>query len=142
VRKRGRGAFRATAALKRKVEELASVGMSQRLISRAIGCDEKTLGKHFAVEIETGLAKKKAEAIHALYRAMRGRKPSIAATKALLEKIQLVEAEEAAKESNAPPAKGPKQGKKQQAAEAATVAGEGSDWGDDLQVPGPGTTVN
>ena len=136
--KRGRPTFRATAAQKRKVEQYVSAGMSQTDIARAIGCTEPTLQKHFAEELAIGAAKRRAECIDLLYRA--ARKGNVSAIKKLEEMTKVAALAEA--QRNPKPEVPTKLGKKQQAAEAATVAGEGSDWGDDLQVPGPGTPVN
>lgn len=138
--KRGRPAFKATAALRRRVQELVACGMSQDDVARAIGCTTPTLQKHFAEELQTGAAKKRAEALGLLWKSARS--GNVAAQKKL-EELTKVAAAEAAFDSlrDPAPAKAPKLGKKEQAAEEAKGAGgPGSEWGDDLRPPG--TSVN
>ncbi len=137
-RKRGRPEFKPTKAVRRKVEECVAAGMSQDAIARAIGCDPKTLLKHFPDELATGLAKKKAEAIALLWKAAKGRKPNVAAVKKLIEMHAITEAAGAAGDPEKPAAipNDGKLGKKRLAQIAATqVGGEGSEWGGDLDPP-------
>ena len=75
--------FKATPALRRKVEELASCGMTQDDIVRAVGCSTPTLAKHFEDELATGAAKKRAEVIALLYK--QARKGNVTAQKKLEE---------------------------------------------------------
>lgn len=64
----GRPTFKATDALRRKVERLISCGMSQDDVARAIECSTPTLQKHFPEELRTGAAKQRAEAIELLWK--------------------------------------------------------------------------
>jgi len=133
--------------MRQKVEQCLAAGMSQDAIARAIGCDAKTLVKHFADELTTGLAKKRAEAIALLWKAAKGKKPNVAAVKKLIELHAITEASTEAGDPDqaaAVPNTG-RLGKKVMAQIAATqVGGEGSEWGDDLNPdpPPPGTPVN
>jgi hypothetical protein len=144
ARKRGRPAFAPTPAMRRQVEQCIAAGMTQDAIARAIGCDPKTMAKHFPDELATGLAKKRAEAIALLWKAAKGKKPNVAAVKKLIELHAITEAAAAAGDPEAPAAvpNTGKLGKKVLARIAATqVGGEGSEWGDDLEPPA-GTLVN
>lgn len=134
--KRGRPAFKATATLRRRVQELVACGMSQDDVARAIGCTTPTLQKHFPEELQTGAAKKRAEAITLLWTS--ARKGNVAAQKKLEELTKVVAAEAAFDGMPEPaPRKAPKLGKKEQAAEEAKGAGgAGTEWGDDLRPPG------
>jgi hypothetical protein len=121
---RGRPQFRATPALRRKVEELVSCGMSKDECARAIGCSTPTLEKHFEDELANGVAKKRAEVIGMLYRA--AKKGNVTAQKKLEEMSRIAGAAEAV-DARSKPVKGPRLGKKeeQQAAADAVVAGAG-----------------
>ena len=121
----GRPEFKATPALRKKVEQLVACGMSQEDIARVVGCSKPTLAKHFPDELDTGAAKKRAEVIALLFK--KAAQGNVAAIKKLLE-------------MNAPPAApgAPAQGKvgKKEAADiAAATAGQDSAWGDDLTTP-------
>lgn len=70
--KRGRPAFKATASLKREVEEMTSCGMSEDDIARAIGCSTPTLRVHFQEELLTGRSKRRREVIKLLFKSARG----------------------------------------------------------------------
>lgn len=132
----GRPAFVPTAAHRRQVEELLSVGTSADIVARAIGITEPTLRKHFAEELANGMAKRRAEVMNLLFKS--ARKGNVAAQKHLEQMTARAAAEAAFTGADEAPA-AVKRGKKEQAADAALSAGEGSDWGDDLR---PGVRVN
>jgi hypothetical protein len=79
--KRGRPEFKATRAMRREVEQMVAVGMSEDDVARAIGCATPTLAKHFAEELATGRAKKRAEVIKLLFKT--ARKGNVSAQKKL-----------------------------------------------------------
>lgn len=133
---RGRPAFNPTAAHRRQVEMMLSVGTSADMIARAIGITEPTLRKHFREELANGLARRQLEVLSLLFKS--ARKGNVSAQRHLEQMIAraAVGAAFAGTEEAPTPAK---RGKKELAAEAALNAGEGSDWGDDLK---PGVRVN
>jgi hypothetical protein len=56
-----RNAFVVNDAMREKVRSLASVGVRQDDIAKIIGCDPKTLRKHFRDELDRGTAEANAE---------------------------------------------------------------------------------
>lgn len=66
-RGRGRPAFEATDADRKKVASLAAVGLAQADIAREIGCSEKTLRAAFRTELDAGAARANAAVAGALY---------------------------------------------------------------------------
>jgi predicted transcriptional regulator len=106
---RGRPTFKPTAALRRKVEELVSCGMSQDDVARALGISTPTLTKHFEEELANGTAKKRAEVIGMLYSA--AKKGNVTAQKKLEEMSRIAGAAEAVKGREK---KEPELGKKEQ----------------------------
>lgn len=114
--KGGRPAFKATPALRQKVEQLISCGMTQDDVARAIGCSTPTLTKHFEEELTTGAAKKRAEVISMLYR--NAKKGNVSAQKALEAMTRSVVAPEAGVGAGADLGK-----KQQQQAAAERVTG-------------------
>lgn len=140
-RKRGRPAYKPTAAQRRSVEQMRACGEASATIARALGIDIDTLNKHFADEIANGISRRRAEVIEMLFKA--ARKGNVTAQKHLSNMTGLTIAEgkvmgdEAAPEE-AKPERAPKIGKKEAAQQAADNAGLGTDWGEDLQVGGSG----
>jgi len=119
----GRPSFAKTEENQKLVAILRGKGWSQAQIATHLGCDEKTLRKHFSRELAAGGDLIEAEALQVLYTQMR--RGSIPATKALLGELERGRA--------APPA--PKKepvaeplGKKAQAEAAAKAPPSG--WGD------------
>ena len=53
----GRPRFETTAARRRKVEKMASTGMSRAEIAILIGCSRHTLARHFGEELARGDAR-------------------------------------------------------------------------------------
>ena len=62
-----RKAFRATDELREQVRSLAGRGVRHEDIAGTIGCDPKTLRKHFRDELDRGMAKANADVAGALY---------------------------------------------------------------------------
>ncbi|RWQ16105.1 hypothetical protein [Mesorhizobium sp.] len=116
---RGRPQFKPTPALRRKVEELVSCGMSRDDCARAIGCSTPTLEKYFEDELANGVAKKRSEVIGMLYRA--AKKGNVTAQKKLEEMSRIAGAAEAIGARSAPDK--PKPGKKEERQAAAERVG-------------------
>lgn len=66
-RPRGRPQFKPDARTRKRVERLTGCGISPRAIAETIGCDVLTLKKHFAEELEHGVARAKSEILDQLY---------------------------------------------------------------------------
>lgn len=79
--KGGRPAHKPTTASRREVEELVSCGMSEDDVARAIGLTTPTVRKHYADELLTGRARRRAEVIKLLYR--NARKGNVSAQRKL-----------------------------------------------------------
>jgi hypothetical protein len=114
---------------RRQVEILIGGGMSQDDIARAIGRTLETLRRHFVEELRCGRAKSRAAVIVAQFEtALKG---NASAQDKYLGKSQVG--------TNVPadplPARPLRLGKKDVAQLAASRAGEGSEWGDDLRTP-------
>jgi hypothetical protein len=120
TKKRGRPPFVATPTMRRKVSELIACGMSQDDIARAIGCSAPTLSVHFAEELATGRAARRAEVIGLLFR--QARRGNVTAQKALEHLTGI-----APPGSPSPPPVR-KTGKKEQAEIEAGTAAEGTEW--------------
>lgn len=126
----GRPSFKPTVAMRRRVEELVSCGVSQDDCARAIGISTPTLVKHFEEELASGAAKKRAEVISMLYKA--AKKGNVSAQRTLEGMTRAAAADEAVRSRGGsgqggaaravPPA--PKPGKKElQKAAAEAIAG-------------------
>lgn len=113
---RGRPQFKPTPALRRKVEELVTGGMSKDECARAIGCSTPTLEKYFEEELANGVAKKRAEVIGLLFKS--ARKGNVTAQKKLEEMSRVSGAAEAVKSREPKPAKLGKKEERQAAAKA------------------------
>lgn len=68
----GRGEFQVTEENQEVVTVLAASGWTQERIARRIGCDPKTLRKHFSRELELAADTAEAEALLAIHRKARG----------------------------------------------------------------------
>ena len=120
---RGRPCFEATASQRRKVEKLATTGMSRPEIAILIGCCRSTLDAHFGEELARGHARCRRDLLALMWTA--ARRGRVGAILWLEQRMS-----EDAERRVAP------LGKKAQAEAAAlTAGGEGSDWGDDLLQP-------
>jgi hypothetical protein len=67
-----RKAFVVTDAMRGRVRSLAGVGVRQEDIATIIGCDPKTLRKHFRDELDRGMAEANAEIAGCLFKAAKG----------------------------------------------------------------------
>ena len=142
LRKRGRPAFKATPALREKVELLVASGMSQDNIAHVIGCSDVTLREYFHAELAHGAAKKRAEMIELLRKnAKRGNVTAQRTLATLFDQTVAAQTFTAPEAADEKPAKAPKLGKKEAAAQEAESAGVGTAWGDDLHI-GTGRTLN
>jgi hypothetical protein len=133
-RKRGRPAFKPTQLHRRKVEQYTACGMSHDGIAKALGISDETLRKHFAEELSSGKAKRRAEVVDILFAA--ARKGNVAAAKTLEQmtgkSLALAEFMGHDKPASRPVEKSRRLGKKEQAAQDALEAGVGTEWGTDL----------
>ena len=115
---RGRPCFEATASRRRKVEKLATTGMSRTEIAILIGCSRSTLETHFGEELARGHARCRRDLLALMWTA--ARRGRVGAILWLEQRMN-----EGAERRVAP------LGKKAQAEAAALTAGGGdSDWGD------------
>lgn len=78
----GRPAFKPTPTQRRKVATAAGAGMAQDQIALALGITKPTLVKHFELELTTGAAVKKMEALDALH--LQAKRGHVSAIKAYL----------------------------------------------------------
>lgn len=121
--------------MRRKVASAKAGGMAEDSIALALGITRPTLQKHFMVELTTGAAVRKMEAMDALFAA--AKKGNVTAIKAVV----LIQAgfeptpgKPPGEGAGAPaaPAPGPtaRLGKKEVAAAAAVTAADGTEWAD------------
>lgn len=123
----GRPAFKVTDALRRRVSILAAARMPKVDIARALGCDEKTLDKHFSPELTVGIAKRNAEVLVAMFKSARG--GNVAAQKAWIARQDVMpETPRTPAPAPTPEAKPAKLGKKEEL-EAAANAEPPAEWG-------------
>lgn len=111
--------------------------MAEEMIALALGITRPTLQKHFMVELTTGAAVRKMEAMDALFAA--AKKGNVSAIKAVVLIQSAFEppanpdpAAPGASAGSAAPAPGPtaRLGKKEVAAAAAVTAADGTEWAD------------
>jgi hypothetical protein len=123
--KPGRPEFKPTAAQRAQVKAMAAYGVPQFDIASVIGCTPPTLRKHFWREIETAAVEANAKVAQTLFRvATEGTgKESVTAC------IFWLKCRAGWRDVSTEP------GKKEGQREAATSAGFGTDWGDDLSPP-------
>lgn len=134
-RPRGRPVYQPTAAVRRDVTIWYAGGMTVEQIAKALDKDADTVRKHFREELDTGWAKVVGEVVKARFKAATKGKNVTAQTK-FLEKAAAVGAEQVFNAPGKPERALRVQpvGKKEAATEAAKVAGQGTEWGDDLTV--------
>jgi hypothetical protein len=125
-RVRARPAFEPTDEQQRIVREMKSIGDTDETIARALAIDLATLGKYFQPELDTGLAVQRREIVGMLYASARA--GNVSAIKRLEQLSRVANAETQLLEDDEPL----ELGKKEAAQLAARTAGQGSDWGDDL----------
>lgn len=104
--------------MRRTVEEMISCGETKRSVFLALGIDEATLNKHFAVELETGGAKKRRELLGMLWK--QARKGNSACIKKIEEMQRVAGAAQSVKDREP---KAPEPGKKEQQLAAAERVG-------------------
>lgn len=107
--------------------------MSEDAIALALGITRPTLAKHFMVELSTGAAVKRMEAVDALF--AQAKKGNVAAIKAVLLLGNAIgEAPQpgasAGEQPPAAPAPAAKLGKKEAQQVAAVAAADGTEWAD------------
>ncbi len=112
-----------TQAQRDDVELMVVAGMSQQAIAKALGTDKETLEKHFRLELDDGVGRKHLEVLGMLHAA--AKKGNVSAQKKLLEVTDQKKAA-AQLEKHIPVRLQP--GKKEQAAQEAQTAGEGTKW--------------
>ncbi len=121
----GRPEFEATDALRETVKRLVAYGVPQFDIAKIIGCSPPTLRKHFWQEIETSGVTANARVAGALFRTATQGKGREAVTAQMF----WLKCRAGWRDVSIEP------GKKEEARDAATSAGLGTDWGDDLAPP-------
>ncbi len=115
-----RPAFKPSQSQRYRVSVLAAARMPKIDIASALGIDPKTLDKHFADELSTGIAKRNSEVLMATFRAAKG--GNVAAVKVWLARQEPMPPMVAGAE--------PPLGKKAQAERDAAIAHEGNEWGE------------
>lgn len=115
-----------------EVEILSSGRMSEERIAKAIGIDPKTLRKHFAEELSSGMARRDADMLKAQYET--GMKGNASA-----QKVWLARADLSPPSEQAPATKEEVLGKKQQELIDAAKGAEGTPWADIIS---PSTTTH
>lgn len=124
--------YKPTAAQRRQVAVLAAAKMSEEKIAAVLGISRPTLRKHFAEELTGGKAKRNAAVLMAIYKqALTG---NVSAQR-LWVKVAGIDLPDFDAPEDREPRPAPK-GKKEQAAAEALTAGQGSEWGDDLEFKG------
>ena len=129
--RRGRPTYAKSKENQELVTVLRCANWSHERIARYIGCDEKTLRKHFSRELEAGADIVEAEALMVTYRRMRqGNSVATGRILELADKTQI-----ASPQRKAPPKqeKAPKLGKKEQLEVDALHGHQNNDWGNLLQ---------
>lgn len=129
--RRGRPAFKPTAAMREKVAIAVGGGMTHEEIAEALGVHRATLLKYFEAELRRGALVKRMEALVALQRA--AKKGRVAAIRAYLAMTpSTTAAADLPAESPAPvdqsSGRARPYGKKQLAEAAAPGAQDGTDW--------------
>jgi len=115
------------------VKVMAAVNKRHSEIAEALGISEPTLRKGYKAELAGGRAQIRAEVLFLMMREAKA--GNVSAMNLILRQFDKADLDEAARSFDGaePPRPRPSaQGKKEQAAEAAAMAGEGTDWGDDL----------
>lgn len=144
ARQRGRPSFKPTRAMRLSVERMLACGDSQNTVARALGIDDDTLRKHFAEELATGGARRRRQVVDAIFDGVR--EGNAALIRRAEEMTRAAAAEEAIRDTADQPATAPRstvdrRGKKEIRRDEATIAGEGTEWGEDLK-PLAGTNLN
>lgn len=117
---RGRPAFAKSKENQQVVIDLVGQKFTRVEIAEYLGCDEKTLRKHFSRELEKGVTLLRGQA--ALVRASKMRMGNMAATKAILDEADLSTGQRKQPKPQAP------KGKKERLIDSASKPPSG--WGD------------
>jgi len=138
--KRGRRPFIPTAKHRDRVALLAAAGIPEPAIAAALGCCERTLRNYFAVELKTGRAVKRAQNLERLEAA--AKRGNVSAMKALAAAFDRGESRElpagepaAERRERAEAAVRERMSKRRLEQRDALIAGQDTDWGDDLLSP-------
>lgn len=128
--RRGRKSFAKTKENQDTVMALRAVGWSQARIARYMGCDVKTLTKHFSLELEAGADFVEGQCVEVLYKRMREG-----------HRISAVDLIKMTKQGHAMPPPKPerpaeKLGKKEQQQRDAETGHDGTEWAGLLREPG------
>lgn len=131
--RRGRPSYAVSKENQEVVTVLRAANWNHERIAGILGCDEKTLRKHFSRELEVGADIVEAEALMVNYRKMR--MGNNAATGRVLEMAERKQLEHPQKKPAAAtkPERARKLGKKEQQAADAQVGHQGNEWGNLLQ---------
>ncbi len=133
--RRGRPKHLVTDETRFRVACLAMFRKTEREIAEAMGISGPTLRKYYRRELEGALAQMRAKLLVELCRkAYAGDGSAMKLAFKELEKSDMLEARRLFDGAEPPVAKGPRRGKKEEAAEAAENAGDGTDWADDLRI--------
>lgn len=119
-----------TQAQRDQIELMVSLNASVREISIALGVTANTLRKHCSSELTKGRSKKRCEIALMLWDSARG--GNVSAQKKLIDMTDRAAAEAAFVPAEAEAEKPRRLGKKEEAALAAEMAGQGTDWAEDL----------
>lgn len=128
--KPGRPEFQPTAAQRAQVKAMAAYGVPQFDIGKVVGCSDATLRKHFWQELETAAAEANAKVAQTLFRTATEGTGKEAVTACIF----WLKCRAGWRDVSGEP------GKKEIAQEAASTAGQGTDWGNDLA--GPAVRLN
>lgn len=134
-KRRGRREFRPTRPMRTSVERMVACGDSQETIARALGCDAKTLRKHFVAELATGYAKQRRAAIALLFDGAAKGNASLIKRVEEMTRMSAAAADFDRPETAARAPRAAKPGKKEILHQEALAAGLDSDWGEDLKPP-------
>lgn len=128
----GRPRHEPTGRSRDRVRILVAAGMGTAEIAVALGISEPTVRRHYAAELATGGAEKRAELIERLYRtAMAGNTTALREMLAMIDKAALervADTVDARAQSDAASRKPETPGKKEQAAEDARTIAVTSKW--------------
>lgn len=142
----GRPEFEPNAEQRERVEILVGGGMGKEEIAAALNLSPKTLKKHFKTELTIGRSKKRAEVLEAMFKSASGGNVSAQKTYIALNTIATADAawtDPQAPEAGTSAPRPEKLGKKELAAAAASTAGAGTTWNNDLETPPlPGAKPN
>lgn len=130
-RPRGREEYKPTDAQRKRVQDLAACGATQLFIAQDLGISNNTLRKHFADDLYAGEIRANVSVAGVMYSMAvdKKHKKVFDAGKFWLTHRAGWKPATATTRADQP------QGKKEQQAEAAKNAGEGTGWGDLLKTP-------